>query len=380
MKLSEQKKGQGHSTFTIDVIEDRGAFEGLKDEWNGLVAVSESDNPYLAHEWFEILWNHYFDPETFSPRIYTLRDGSGLRLVAPLVRSRGKKLLTSTPGLTSMTNERTNRFDLIYRKDDTEALDAFLSYVTDTEKEMQFLELQYLPKDTTTFEYLEEFCSRRNLHSYSFQTIETPYFELDSDFDGFMKGLKTKFKSNMRNREKRLSKLGKVSMEVVEGGPDLDGAVESVCRIEEMSWKGEEGLSITSTDDVRDLYLEYASTAAQHGWLRLYFLKLDDRPIAFDYAVEYNRKLYLLRTGFDPDYSAYSPGQLLKRRVFESAFDNGIVEYDFLGGVMDWKRDWTRLTRKHSSFFMYNRQAGASLEYFMRFGWKKTIKNLKGNE
>ncbi|HKP88939.1 MAG TPA: GNAT family N-acetyltransferase, partial [Thermoleophilaceae bacterium] len=41
--------------------------------------------------------------------------------------------------------------------------------------------------------------------------------------------------------------------------------------------------------------------AAEQGWLRLAFLRLDGRAIAFDMCLEHGGAFYVLKGGFDPE-------------------------------------------------------------------------------
>lgn len=366
-----------NNVYTVEVVEDFQEFIELEKSWNSLLAGSYTDMPYLRHEWFRILWKYYGGD--FRPRIYIVRKSDEVCVIAPMIEVKSKKLFLSNKGLSSMTNERTNRCDIIYDKNDIEGLETLFNYWSDHEQEISFLELQYLLAASPTFDLLKRFAEERGFYYYHFKTLETPYFDIKGDFSDFLNTLKAKFKSNMRNREKRLSQLGTITVELIESEESLAKALEDVCSLEAMSWKEEEGVSINSAYDIKDFYMEFAKMAFRLGWLRLFFLKLDNKRIAFDYAIEYNKKLYLLRTGYDPTYSAYSPGQLLKKEVFKRAFSANLNEYDFLGDTMVWKRDWTSLSRNHISFFLYRGKPGPLLEYFARFGWKKTLKSLGKN-
>jgi hypothetical protein len=62
----------------------------------------------------------------------------------------------------------------------------------------------------------------------------------------------------------------------------------------------------------RRFYTEVAQWAAERAWLRLAFLRLDERALAFDYCLEFNRTHYLLKTGYDRVYERFSPGKVLR--------------------------------------------------------------------
>jgi CelD/BcsL family acetyltransferase involved in cellulose biosynthesis len=53
------------------------------------------------------------------------------------------------------------------------------------------------------------------------------------------------------------------------------------------------------------------------------------------------RRLFLFKGAFDPDFAAFSPGQLLHHRVFEEGLAEGVEVFDFCRGDAQYKRRWT---------------------------------------
>jgi CelD/BcsL family acetyltransferase involved in cellulose biosynthesis len=102
--------------------------------------------------------------------------------------------------------------------------------------------------------------------------------------------------------------------------------------------------------------------------LRLYFLTVNRRRIAFHYSLCYRNKLYLLKQGYDPNYAPYSPSNLLCEKVLRDAFERGVTEYDFLGAEADWKLEWTRETRPHHWLFVFPNRPRTRFLY-----WTKTV-------
>jgi len=182
-----------------------------------------------------------------------------------------------------------------------------------------------------------------------------------------MESLPPKRRWFLRNRMKRLSKLGRVSLETVTGGADLLDALEDGYRLEAAAWKGKAGSAIQCDASLRRFYTLLAQRAAERGWLRLQFLKLDDKRIAFAYCLAYADRMYLLKPGFDPEFAAFSPGNLLFYRALEECHSSRIVAYDFLGYDDHWKRQWANQFIAHSTLFLYAKQPLTRLDHYTRF-------------
>src|SRR5262249_37168835 len=101
------------------------------------------------------------------------------------------------------------------------------------------------------------------------------------------------------------------------------------------------GTAIAADPATRRFYGDIAHWAARRGWLRLAFLRLDERPLAFDYCLEEQGVHYLLKTGYDPAYRAFAPGVLIRQDMIARAFSNGLARYEFLGADEPWKLRWT---------------------------------------
>jgi CelD/BcsL family acetyltransferase involved in cellulose biosynthesis len=75
--------------------------------------------------------------------------------------------------------------------------------------------------------------------------------------------------------------------------------------------------------------------------LRLIFLRLNGRAVAFHLALEHDGIYFPLKGGFDPAFRRYSPGQLIICETLERAFTIGLRRYEFLGQDDDYKRRFT---------------------------------------
>jgi CelD/BcsL family acetyltransferase involved in cellulose biosynthesis len=61
--------------------------------------------------------------------------------------------------------------------------------------------------------------------------------------------------------------------------------------------------------------------------------------LAFELSIEANGVYYALKSGFDPDYRAFSPGKLLIHWTLEQAFALGLSRYE-LAGAESYKLAW----------------------------------------
>jgi CelD/BcsL family acetyltransferase involved in cellulose biosynthesis len=137
---------------------------------------------------------------------------------------------------------------------------------------------------------------------------------------------------------------------VVADTSSLDQRLADALAIEQSGWKAARGTAISSRPQTQRFYTEVARWAAERDWLRLVFLRLDGRPIAFHFAIEERGVYYALKGGFDPAFHRFSPGQLLIRATLERAFTRGLRRYELLGGDDDYKLRWATGTQERLLF------------------------------
>jgi len=158
-----------------------------------------------------------------------------------------------------------------------------------------------------------------------------PYVAIDGTWDAYEGGLRRKFRSELRRRRRRLEEEGHLTLEVFDGTERLDKLLEEGFRVEGSGWKDAHGTSIDSSPALRRFYTEVAYWASERGWLRLAFLRLNGRTLAFDYCLECNEVHYLLKTGYDATYAKFAPGMIIRHLMLARAFSEQLVTYDFLG-------------------------------------------------
>jgi CelD/BcsL family acetyltransferase involved in cellulose biosynthesis len=169
------------------------------------------------------------------------------------------------------------------------------------------------------------------------RTLErSPFVTVDGDWEGYERSLDRNMRSDLRRCRRRLEELGRVVLDVEHDTAHLDEALAVEC----LGWKRRTGTAIVSAPQTARFYAEVARWAAASGRLRLIFLRVDGRPVAFHLALEDDRTYFPLKGGFDPAFHAQSPGRLLIHATLERAFTIGLRRYEFLGGSDAYKLRW----------------------------------------
>jgi CelD/BcsL family acetyltransferase involved in cellulose biosynthesis len=118
--------------------------------------------------------------------------------------------------------------------------------------------------------------------------------------------------------------------------------MEDFLRLHRLRWAAEGGsYGIPPGSAAEAFHRDVAPLLAAAGWLRLYRLFAGHDAVAAVYGIEVGRRFHLYQSGYDPAWSARSPGLVLVGRTVEDAYARGLADYDFLRGTESYKLDWT---------------------------------------
>jgi CelD/BcsL family acetyltransferase involved in cellulose biosynthesis len=210
----------------------------------------------------------------------------------------------------------------------------------------QQLDLGFVDRGSITDEALRAAAASSEYRVESRVRERSPFVTLDRGWDDYLATLGRSFRSELRRRWRRLGEAGSVELEVADGTEGFDARFDEGLAIEASGWKGERGTAIASHSFTAGFYRPVARWAAARGWLRLAFLRLDGRAIAFDLSFEDDGVHALLKTGYDPEFNPFSPGSLLRREMLNRSFSLGHHSYEFLGNDEPWKLSWTEAARE----------------------------------
>ncbi|GAA0920584.1 GNAT family N-acetyltransferase [Pseudonocardia zijingensis] len=174
-----------------------------------------------------------------------------------------------------------------------------------------------------------------------------PFLDVSGDRDAFVQGLSAKRRQSLRRLHNRLGAAGEVTVTVHDGREHLDALLREGYRLEAREWKRAAGSAIISRPAAAKFYTAVARWAAENRILRLVFLRLDGRPIAFSYNLQQGGVLYGLKLGMDDEFMKFSPGVLLTQHLIDHAFaDPDVRLFDYLGQNESYKTEYASGTRE----------------------------------
>jgi CelD/BcsL family acetyltransferase involved in cellulose biosynthesis len=359
--------------LTVRAVTTEEEFHRLAPEWDRLMEEANLDNPFLTHACMRTAWECFGGDNRLL--ILVVMDGHRPIGLAPLMIGTERLLGLRLRRVGFIHHVAVERLDFIVARDHEHVYAAVWDYLRSRSRDWDLLKLPQIPATSRTLYELPRCAARDGFLSGYWRSSDSMYVSIRGGWEPYLERLDSRHRTNVRRRLRRLFREHTVDLDQVSRADDLDAALEDGLRIEAAAWKGEAGTAIASRPEVRRFYTQLARRCAERGWLRLRFLTVDGRRIAFSYALVFRNVLYSLKGGYDPAESAHSPFTLQSYLMLRDAFDRGLSRYEFLGPPDPWKLSWTRRSYPHCWLFVLPGSLWGRIVHFVKFRlvpqWRK---------
>ena len=356
----------GGAPADIEIVTTVDRFLDLEPEWNDAVARAGVPHPFVTHEWIRTWWE-CFGGGSRSLHVVIARRGGEVFAIAPLMRERTRMYGLPVRKLDLIHNDHTPRADVIAVGPAADAWRAIWTALQDGRRDWDVLQCSRLADDSPSGAALARLAGEARGSTGVWHGDVSPYLTLAGTWESYQASLSAKFRSNLRNRLSRLTKIGEPRLETIDSGSAIDAARADAIRLEASGWKAQAGTSIQSDPAVERFYTLLAERATARGWLRLLFLTAGGRRVATSYGACYQGRLFLFKTGYDPEFAPCAPFKLLTYFAIQAAYEEGLAEIDFLGDAEPWKLEWTQTARTHDWVYVFPPSRRAQLLHWLKF-------------
>ncbi len=182
----------------------------------------------------------------------------------------------------------------------------------------------------------------------------TPHWvtRLEASFDGIMETFSSKHRHNLRNERRKLDRVFSEGCEwlTLTQRDDIGFILEHASWIGGQTYHANVGGGLVKTDELWTILLQLA---ASDNSLRAHFLIGNSKPVAFWLGWNENDTLYLVATGYLPEYEKYSPGKHLLLKCIARACEDGMNWVDFGFGDAEYKRIYGTESWQESAVHIY---------------------------
>jgi len=186
------------------------------------------------------------------------------------------------------------------------------------------------------------------------QVSGTPWISTKMNWESYFNSISSKRKYELRRRQKRANELGEMNFEFITPENDqFKSLTQRAFEIESSGWKRKTGSGIMVNKNLNQFFSEYLYNASLENILRYAFLKIDEKYIATMICLEYSNRLWVLKIGYDENFTKFAPGVLLFFHTIKKSFEMNLSAVEILGTEDSWKRDWSNNIHEHFTTIIY---------------------------
>jgi CelD/BcsL family acetyltransferase involved in cellulose biosynthesis len=304
------------SAMTPPSLEPLGTFEEASATWS--VLAERSGNLFSTWEWAATWWRHFGDGRQLLLTACR-RDGTDPFAILPLYLSSGRPV-------------RTVRFighgpgDQLGPVCDPQDLDEASSLLK------RALEQRCPRWDIFIGDQLRGDRPWRTLvGGRTLRRDASPSLQIEGkSWEKFLASRTPNFRGQVRRRERKLAREHDLRIRLTD--PDrLARDLETLFKLHELQRND------AFAGRRRNFHREFAAIALERGWLRLWMMEVNERPVAAWYGFRFGDAECYYQSGRDPAWDSYSVGFVLLAHTVREAFQDGMREYRLLRGGESYK-------------------------------------------
>ena len=197
------------------------------------------------------------------------------------------------------------------------------------------LVLEPVREDASIMTHLRPMAKKRGARVHCAPHDRLFAMPLPDSWQRYLLDLSGKERHEIRRKLRRLEEVGRVGLRCIRSPADLPWAMETFFTLFKANRASKAAFM---TDTMRAFFQHLATNLAAADMLRLYFLDLDDRPIAAIMCFDDGATVYLYNNGYNDDFRNLSIGLLGKVLTIKESIRRGRQIYDFLKGAETYKK------------------------------------------
>jgi CelD/BcsL family acetyltransferase involved in cellulose biosynthesis len=332
----------------VKTIVNMDEFLRLGGAWNSLLDQSEADTIFLTWEWISNWWQTYGEGKAL--RVILVFDAAGEVVgIAPLYL-RTRRIMKGIPVgeaclLGTGEDVSPDYPDFISRSGrEAEVVRAVLDALK-ADDAWDVLKLSDVSEGSKTARLLLDVAPELGLTVRKKACATCPYIILPDSWEKFLAGLSSNTRYNVKRRMKNLERDFTVRFYLWNKRETVTTAMERLALLHTRRWAAKGSGQSFVSPEYRSFHQSVAKDFSEKGLLHLSCLELNGEITGMYYDYLYKNRIYYYQAGFDPAFSKYSPGLVLRSYVIKKAIEDGVREIDLLKGAYDFKYIWTDRSR-----------------------------------
>ncbi|MFC1491200.1 GNAT family N-acetyltransferase [Nitrospinota bacterium] len=296
----------------------------LAPEWRALMEASRFSHPFYDPAWHSTWWKHL---GTGTVHLCTVcQEEAAPIAIAPLtLRKDGVMRFIGGEDLTDY-------LDIVARDGAyEEAWGALMTYLESPEAPpWKELILHSVPAASPTAEFFAKMGERATAE----QEDVCPVIALPDSWDEYTGMLGQRHERELRRKVRKANLEAGLEFHRTLAEKDLEMDLKEFFQLHALSQPDKADFWNESRCA---FFREMAGEMLKLGWLELTIMRVDGHPVAANFALDYEDRIYLYNSGYDPAERELSAGLVLLAQNIEQAIQAGRTSFDLLRGDEPYK-------------------------------------------
>ncbi len=338
-------------SIRMAIVTTTAEFDALEEQWNILLEKSPA-RVFQTFEWLRTWWE-YKARANEQLHIIVFSDSGTTVGIAPLAlqifRVAGIRLYSRLQfigaGLTDYSDF------IIAPGYEAAVYRTFARYLAERGEIWDVLDLEDVNEESLLTRRFPDYLRAAALPVYSYQGNVCPWFELPASPEGVLSHMGPSSVSNLKRKQKKLFTQFGGELKIVSQETDgIAEAIDDFSIVHGNRWKNLGFPSAFDDPKMREYHVSFAGKFARRGWLRLYLMYANGRPVAVHFGFNFRGRIYVYQgNAFGPaEVMRYSPGLVIRIRVITDGVKEGMRIFDYLRGDEEYKdREWKTIASRN---------------------------------
>lgn len=349
--------------------------ESLREQLDRLSDKADTGNPFLTYEWLITWWRHFGGQD--QPLVLIIREGEDILAAAPLMIKKAAFFGLPVTKVQFIGAGEANYLDFVLGQLSEDILADVLDYIRKSYK-WQIVDLCDISESSFSLEMLKKGMTDK-AGCAVLESEVCPYIAIDTDWESFyQRKLKRKARYNIQRQIKQLQSQGKLEFRRIRQSEDWDFFIREAIKLYRKDWSRKYNLSSFLREESAAFYVDIAREFSRRGWFDFSALFFNEKMIAFSYGITYGKRFVDYVIGYDPEFSAFSPGSCLLRFQIEEMFKQNLKEFDFSKGREPYKSRWQTAERNNYRVLISNKDFYSRLIWALHIIYHRVRYRCKG--
>ena len=360
------------------IIRDWSSVLSLSEEWNHLLGNSDADGLFSSWEWLSSWIDIVKDKN--SPYFIIIRNNENQLVgVAPFYLVEAKLFGIISYKTLRLAADHSTGFEyadlIIDKAEEQTALEEIGRSLYSNQTDWDLIWLPKIAGWSDSLKRIEKAISEPFSFPSNARQIEFSYIQLPESIDQY----NATFSSKKRNQNKRLKK--RVFQDPTTAFINCDEPAKLELYLNALftlhhkrrRLLGDPGTFIRRPSQVA-FYKNFVPKALKNGWIKINAIESQGEIQAIQLGYVRDKAYLQMQEGFNPDF-VKGAGNVLRHHMIEQCINEGLTEYDFLGGFTEHKRRWGAKKRLGKDILIGNRSLKTRL--IMKYKFWPTGRYLK---